>query len=59
MKIYETMLPHGTKVRFEYEEENYSLVKIYVDDEFWGTPQGSIFVKQLLIDLEKNKKDNN
>ena len=53
MKIYETMLPHGTKVRFEYEEENYSLVKIYVDGEYWGIPQGSIFVKQLLIDLEK------
>lgn len=53
MKIYETMLPHGTKVRFEYEEENYSLVKIYVDGEYWGTPQGSRFVKQLLVDLEE------
>lgn len=40
MKIYETMLPHGTKIRFEYEEEDHSLVKIYVDDEYWGYQKG-------------------
>ena len=56
-KTYETMLSSGTKVRFEYEDKKYSLVGIYVNDEYWGIPQGSRFIKQLLKDLESKKQE--
>lgn len=57
IKVYETMLPNGTKVRFEYEDKEYSLVDVYVYDEYWGVPQGSRFIKQLLVDLENKKQE--
>lgn len=56
-KTYETMLQSGTKVRFEYEDKTYSLVGIYINDEYWGIPQGSRFIKQLLKDLENKKQE--
>lgn len=57
-KVYETTTENGSKIRFVYEDKPYSHVEIYRNDEYWGSPQGDIFIKALLKDIEKlNYKD--
>lgn len=49
--IYETTY-NNHKYKFE---ESGNFVKVYIDGEYWGVPQGDRFLKILLKDIIINK----
>lgn len=51
-KVYETITKNGSKIRYEYEDKTYPIVEIYINDEYWGSPQGDMFMVALLKDIE-------